>query len=182
MWGLFAPLNYLPEMVSLNGMEGFAQYSLAIANTGSLIGRIIPGWASDRIGQFNTICIVNSLSGILVLAFWLPLEFHPSLPGIIVFALLYGFASGGFVSLGPPCVVALAGDRVDDIGVKLGGFCLGVALGSLTGLPIEGAIKDREGDRFTGLMCFAGGSMILGGLCTAAVRVIKGGSQLIKRV
>ncbi|GES66005.1 MFS transporter [Aspergillus terreus] len=182
MWGLFAPLNYLPEMASLHGYEDFAQYTLAIANAGSLVGRIVPGWISDTIGQFNTMCIVTSLSGILVLAFWLPLEFHTSLAGIIVFALLFGFVSGGFVSLGPPCVVSLAEDRVDEIGVQLGGFCLAIALGALTGLPIEGAIKDREGNRFTGLMCFAGATMILGGICTAAARVIKGGPQLLKKV
>ncbi|PLB48992.1 MFS general substrate transporter [Aspergillus steynii IBT 23096] len=182
MWGLFAPLNYLPEMASLHGYKDFAQYSLAIANAGSLVGRIVPGWASDVIGQFNAMCLVTTLSGVLVLAFWLPLEFHTSLAGIIVFALLFGFVSGGFVSLGPPCVVALAEDRVDEIGVKLGGFCLGIALGALTGLPIEGAIKDREGNKFTGLMCFAGATMILGGMCTAAARVIKGGPQILKKV
>ncbi|RMJ26846.1 Major Facilitator Superfamily [Aspergillus sp. HF37] len=182
MWGLFAPLNYLPVMVSRNGMDDFSQYSLAIANAGSLVGRIVPGWASDRIGQFNAMSLVTLLSGVLVLAFWLPLEFHPSLAGIIVFALLYGFVSGGFVSLGPPCVVALADNRVDDIGVKLGGFCLGIALGALTGLPIGGAIKDREGDSFIGLMCFAGVSMILGGVCTTTARILRGGPRLLKKV
>ncbi|EFQ96922.1 MFS transporter [Nannizzia gypsea CBS 118893] len=182
MWGLFAPLNYLPEMAALHGFGDFAQYTLAIANAGSLIGRIVPGWASDIIGQFNAMCLVTILSGVLVLAFWLPLEFHTSLAGVIVFALLFGFVSGGFVSLGPPCVVSLADDRVDEIGVKLGGFCLAIALGALTGLPIEGAIKDREGDKFIGLMCFAGATMFLGGLCTGIARVIKGGSQLMKKV
>ncbi|KAH8702195.1 putative MFS transporter [Talaromyces proteolyticus] len=182
MWGLFAPLNYLPEMAALHGLADFAEYTLAIANAGSLVGRIVPGWASDRIGQFNMMAIVTSLSGILVLAFWLPLEFHASKAGIIVFALLYGFVSGGFVSLGPPCVVALAGDKVDEIGVKLGGFCLAIALGALTGLPIEGAIKDREQDKFTGLMGFAGATMIMGGILTGTARVMKGGAQLRKKI
>ncbi|KAF5246703.1 hypothetical protein FANTH_6773 [Fusarium anthophilum] len=182
MWGLFAPLNYLPEMASLHGYKDFAVYTLAIANAGSLFGRIVPGWISDRIGHFNTMVMVTGFSGALVLAFWLPLEFHTSQGGIIVFALLFGFASGGFVSLGPPCVVSLAEDRVDDIGFKLGGFCLSIALGALTGLPIEGAIKDREGDRFTGLMCFAGASMLLGSFCMATARVFKDGAQLFKKI
>ncbi|KAF5635650.1 monocarboxylate transporter 2 [Fusarium tjaetaba] len=182
MWGLFAPLNYLPEMASLHGYKDFAVYTLAIANAGSLFGRIVPGWVSDRIGSFNTMIIVTGFSGALVLAFWLPLEFHTSKGGIIVFALLFGFASGGFVSLGPPCVVSLAEDRVDEIGFKLGGFCLAIALGALTGLPIEGAIKDREGDRFTGLMCFAGASMLLGSFCMAAARVSKDGAQVCKKI
>ncbi|KAI7760034.1 hypothetical protein LZL87_012405 [Fusarium oxysporum] len=182
MWGLFAPLNYLPEMASLHGFESFAVYTLAIANAGSLVGRIVPGWISDIIGQFNTMVMVTNLSGILVLAFWLPLEFHTSKAGLILFALLFGFVSGGFVSLGPPCVVSLAEDQVDEIGVKLGGFCLAIALGALTGLPIEGAIKDREGDKFTGLMAFAGATMIMGSFCTAIARVYKGGPQLMKKV
>lgn len=182
MWGLFAPLNYLPEMASLHGYESFAVYTLVIANAGSLVGRIVPGWISDIIGQFNTMVMVTGLSGILVLAFWLPLEFHTSKAGLILFALLFGFVSGGFVSLGPPCVVSLAEDQVGEIGVKLGGFCLAIALGALTGLPIEGAIKDREGDKFTGLMVFAGATMIIGSVCTAIARVYKGGPQLMKKV
>ncbi|GME28435.1 putative mfs transporter [Neofusicoccum parvum] len=149
MWGLFAPLNYLPEMAAQKGMsEQMAQYTLAIANAGSVVGRVVPGWASDRVGQFNVMTSVSTLSGVLLLCFWLPLELHPSSAGIIVFALLYGFCSGGFVSLGAPCVVSLAEGRLDEIGLKLGGFCLAIALGALTGLPIEGAIKDREGDGY----------------------------------
>ncbi|VTT66036.1 unnamed protein product [Fusarium fujikuroi] len=182
MWGLFAPLNYLPEMASLHGYKDFAVYTLAIANAGSLFGRIVPGWISDKIGGFNTMVIVTGFSGALVLAFWLPLEFHTSKGGIIVFALLFGFASGGFVSLGPPCVVSLAEDRVDEIGFKLGSFCLSIALGALTGLPIQGAIKDREGDRFTGLMYFAGSSMLLGSFCMATARVCKEGARLCKKI
>ncbi|KAM5361699.1 hypothetical protein ACJA88_014367 [Fusarium oxysporum] len=71
MWGLFAPLNYLPEMASLHGYESFAVYTLAIANAGSLVGRIVPGWISDIIGQFNTMVMVTSLSGILLGGFCL---------------------------------------------------------------------------------------------------------------
>ncbi|KAA8650848.1 uncharacterized protein ATNIH1004_003537 [Aspergillus tanneri] len=124
MWGLFAPLNYLPEMASLHGFGDFAL---------------------DAIGQFNAICIVTTLSGVLVLAFWLPLDFQTYLAGIIVFSLLFGFISGGFVS-------ALLGHRAR----------------GLTGLPIEGAIKDREGNKLTGLMYFAGATMILRRICTGA--------------
>ncbi|KAK7710018.1 hypothetical protein SLS57_008516 [Botryosphaeria dothidea] len=183
MWGLFAPLNYLPEMAAQNGMsEQMAQYTLAIANAGSVVGRVLPGWLSDHAGQFNVMTIVSSLSGVLVLCFWLPLELHPSSAGIIVFALLYGFCSGGFVSLGAPCVVSLAEGKLDEIGLKLGGFCLAIALGALTGLPIEGAIKDREGDGFVGLMVYAGVSMLLGGALHVTARGLKGGWGLMSKV
>jgi hypothetical protein len=39
-----------------------------------------------------------------MLALWLPFNYHPSHAGIIVFALVYGFVSGSFVSLLMPCV------------------------------------------------------------------------------
>ncbi|KAB2573373.1 Aspyridones efflux protein apdF [Lasiodiplodia theobromae] len=183
MWGLFAPLNYLPEMAAQKGMSTqMALYTLAIANAGSAVGRVVPGWISDRIGQFNVMACVSLFSGVLLLCFWLPLEFHPSSAGIIVFALLYGFCSGGFVSMGAPCVASLAEGRMDEIGLKLGGFCLAIALGALTGLPIEGAIKDREGDSFKGLMVFAGVSMLLGGCLHLATRVLKGGWAVMKKV
>ncbi|KZF25224.1 putative MFS transporter [Xylona heveae TC161] len=183
IWGLFAPLNYLPLMAAQKGMSmALAQYTISITNAGSFFGRILPGWMSDRIGQFNMMFVVSILSGASLIAFWLPLELHPSNAGIIVFAAFYGFVSGGFVSLGPPCVVSLAEGRVEEIGVKLGGFCLAIALGSLTGLPIEGAIKDREGDKFIGLMIFAGVVMCLGGFLVGVARVLKGGFRLTAKV
>lgn len=155
-----------------------AQHTLAIANAGSVFGRVVPGWASDHLGQFNVMTIVSLLSGVLCLAFWLPLAIQLSFSGIIVFAMLYGFCSGGFVSLGAPCVVSLAEGKVDEIGLKLGGFCLAIALGALTGLPIEGAIKDSNGDSFIGLMIFAGVSLVLGGLFHASARGLKSGWAL----
>lgn len=182
--GLFAPLNYLPEMAAQKDIMStqMAQYTLAIANAGSVFGRIIPGWASDHLGQFNVMTTVSLLSGVLCLAFWLPLEFFPSFPGIIVFALLYGFCSGGFVSLGAPCVVSLAEGKMDEIGLKIGGFCLAIALGALTGLPIEGAIKDSQSDSFVGLMIFAGVSMFLGGMFHGSARILKGGWNPVAKV
>lgn len=133
-----------------------------------MIGRIVPGFLSDRLEQFNMMYFVSTLSGVLVLAFWLPLEYHPSTAGIIIFALLFGFASGGFVGLGPPCAVELAEGKVEEIDVKLEGFYLAAALGALTGLPIEGAIRDqgRPGQGFVGLMIYTGVVLVVGGILT----------------
>jgi hypothetical protein len=39
-----------------------------------------------------------------MLALWLPFSYHSSHPGIIIFALAYGFTSDAFVSLLMPCV------------------------------------------------------------------------------
>jgi len=150
-----------------------AQYTLAIANAGLMIGRITPGFLSDYLGRFNIMTAVSSLSGILALAFWLLLACYPSTAGIIVFGFLYGFMSGGFVSLGPPCVVELADGKV--------GFCLAVALGALTGLPIEGAFWVAKGV-WAGLMGLTGVVLLVRVLFTKVARVARGGWGVFKKV
>lgn len=54
MWDLLALLNYLPEMTAqaIAPLQ-LAQYTVAIANAGSMVGRIVPGFLSDRLWQFN---------------------------------------------------------------------------------------------------------------------------------
>jgi hypothetical protein len=73
--------------------------------------------------------IVTFLSGVFTLAIWLPLEIHPSTAGIFIFGLLYGFVSGGFISLAPPCVASLSDGNVESMGAMMGGLCFSIALG-----------------------------------------------------
>lgn len=144
-----------------------------------MVGRVVPGILSDRLGRFNILFVVALISGILMLAFWLPLNASPTVGGTIAFGLLYGFASGGFISLMLPCVVVLADNRVEDLGAKMGMACLCVALAGLTGLPIAGAIRDRSADgSFTGLICFSGAVVVTGGLFVLATRFAVSGRKL----
>ena len=68
--------------------------------------------------------------------------------------------------------------------MKLRGFCLAVALGALTGLPIEGAIRDQggPGQGFVGLVIYTGVVLVVGGTLTGAARVLRGGRSLMKKV
>ncbi|KAK7529475.1 MFS transporter [Phyllosticta citribraziliensis] len=183
MWSLLAPFNYLPEMAVQNGMTvDLAQYTVSIANAGSMVGRIVPGKLADHIGQFNVMCMVTAGSAITLLAFWLPLSFHPSNAGIIVFAVVYGFVSGGFVSLCSPCVIALVDGRLEDLGVKFGLGCICLALGALVGLPVLGAVRDNLNGSFHGLIGVAGAVMGLGAICMCMTRVKKGGWKLTAKV
>lgn len=130
MWSLLAPFNYLPEMAVAGGMSlDLAQYTVSMANAGSMVGRVVPGKLSDNLGQFNVMCLVTAGSATAMLAFWLPLSYHPSNAGIVAFAVLYGFVSGGFISLCSPCVIALVDGRIEDLGVKFGLGCICLALG-----------------------------------------------------
>ena len=63
---------------------------------------------------------VSTLTGISVLVLWIPFDNHPSEAGIIIFALVYGFVSGAYVSLMMPCV-AKSGS-LETLGVRFGTF------------------------------------------------------------
>ena len=65
--------------------------------------------------------------------------------------------------------------------MKLRGFCLAVALGALTGLPIEGAIRDQGGPG-QGFVIYTGAVLVVGGTLTDAARVLRGGRSLMKKV
>lgn len=90
-------------------------------------GRTIPNLLADSYGQFNALSIVSISTGVLIFA----LLGVDSTPGVIVFAILYGFFSGAcqcsrsifahatnhtlVSSLCPPTLASLAKD-VSEIG------------------------------------------------------------------
>ncbi len=87
-YGFFVPINYLPVQAISSGMSpDLAQYLLPILNAASLFGRLISGVLGDKIGRYNVFVVVCYLSGIWILALWLPATSDPAL---ISFAVLLG--------------------------------------------------------------------------------------------
>lgn len=94
---------------------------------------------------------ISGLSGIITLALWVP---GKSTATTIVYGAVFGFASGGFISL-LPAVVAQISD-IREIGTRSGIAFFTSALGALTGSPIGGAIVNSNGGSFLGLQIFCG--------------------------
>jgi MFS family permease len=80
----------------------------------------LPPYLGDRFGHFNVITACSLVTGGSILALWLPFNYYPSHAGIIVFALVYGFASGAFVSLLMPCAAKTG--TLETLGVRFGTF------------------------------------------------------------
>lgn len=55
-----------------------------------------------------------------MLTLWLPFNYHHSHAGTIVFAAVYGFVSGAFISLMMPCVFKLG--NLETLGQRFGTF------------------------------------------------------------
>lgn len=165
MWGLFTPFFYLPQYAQSHGMEPqLSSYLLSILNAGSVPGRILPGIIADKIGRFN-ILIINSICTGILLFCWIATTSNAS---IIVFAVLYGFFSGGIVSLMSPCIAQVTSSP-DQIGTHLGMSMAIVGLAGLTGTPICGALLERYGT-YTQAAVFSGVVMFFGAVLVTVAR------------
>ncbi len=152
-WGLFIPLAYISSYSLAHGVkESLAYQMLAILNVGSCAGRYFPGLIADKLGRFNAMVLTISLCLVSTFAFWLPAGDHIAL--IIVFALVFGFASGSGISLTPVCVGQLC--KIENYGRYYATCYTIVSFGSLTGIPIAGGLVSACGGEYWGLIVFAG--------------------------
>lgn len=102
-WGFFIPLEYIASYSIASGISPRMSYLMVVfLNAGSFPGRWLPGIIADRIGRFNTLILTNVLCLISVLGIWMPA--NGNLVGVIIFAIVFGFASGSNISLVPVCV------------------------------------------------------------------------------
>ncbi|KAF7557994.1 hypothetical protein G7Z17_g280 [Cylindrodendrum hubeiense] len=140
-YGFFAILNYLPVQAISVGMDpNLVQYLLPILNAASLFGRLFSGFLGDKIGRYNVVIVVCYLTGIWILALWLP---DTSDPAIIAFAVLFGFFSGAYVALITPLIMQIS--PMAEIGFRSGIVLLATAIAGLTTNPINGAIMESAG-------------------------------------
>lgn len=108
LWGLYFPCEYLlfrkrlnvnevlsdfylQLFVDLHGLSRtLAFYTLAIMNAASVFGRTIPNLLADHFGKFNVFVPICFMTGVLIWAMF----GIANTAGVIVFSILYGFASG----------------------------------------------------------------------------------------
>lgn len=156
-FSLFIPLTYISSFALSEGFsEDFAFHLLPILNAASTVGRALPGYYADVIGPFN-VCMLSALLSIVgCLCVWLPLG-HTS-AGIIVFAVIFGFASGTGISIAPVCIGTLC--KTQEYGRYYATTYTVVSFACLIGVPIGGSIVQANGGEYTGLM-----------ICTASVYV-----------
>ncbi|KAI0827057.1 major facilitator superfamily domain-containing protein [Trametes gibbosa] len=149
--GLYIPYFYLQLFANEHGLSpSLAFYSLAALNGSSFFGRNILNFLADQYGQFNITCPVSIISAGLVF-----MMFGATTPaGVILFAILYGFFSGGFASLLPATLAVFSRD-LSEVGIRIGiGFFL-TGFGILFGSPIAGALIN-PGFQWSRMIIFSG--------------------------
>lgn len=160
--GLYVPVFYIQSYALARGLTSdtnYVFYLLPILNAASFFGRIIPSFLADKIGPMNMITPCTFAAGILSLC-WIGIS---TVTGLTVFAVLYGFFAGAYVSLITPVLVGLVPDMTV-VGTWMGMSVFVAAFGLLVGNPIAGALVDIPKKQFAAAQGFAGGTVLLGAL------------------
>lgn len=175
-WGMFLPFSYITLQAESAGMDpSLAQYLLPILNAVSIFGRIGPGFIADKVGRYNSMICITLLSGVITLGLWIP---GTSTGALIAYGIIFGFSSGGFISLAPACIAQISDIR--EIGVRTG-TAFGVqAFGALTGSPIGGALVRSMNGSYLGLQLFCGIVMTASVFFFMAARYAQQGFKLVK--
>lgn len=145
-------------------------------NVAAGVGRIFIGYTADQFGTLNALFASVLASGLAQLLIW---NFVSTYAGIVrhvifrlprvayddpqmVFATIYGFFSGCFMSLSSPTAAKLYG--AGRLAGLSGLLFLYVAPGQAAGATISGALFSATGD-WRSVAGYAGGVQVLAALC-----------------
>jgi MFS family permease len=182
-WGLFVPVTHLTSYCLNSGAMSptFAFQVIAIYNAASSVGRWASGYLADRFGRYNIMIITVFFCMSSSIGLWLPAAVfsernsnHAATFGLTVsYSVLMGMASGSNISLAPVCVGVLCDTR--EYGQYYAMCYTIVAFGTLTGVPIAGAIIGANGGAYWGVAVFTAVCYFCALACFVAIRIAKVG-------
>lgn len=132
-------VHIVPHASDIGIPEISAASILSFIAGSAVIGRLIVGFISDKIGgrKALTVCLILMiLSAVWLLSaeeIWM----------FYVFAVIFGFANGGFTTLFSVVTAELFG--LASLGAIIGGFVIFATLGEASGAPVSGTIFDITG-------------------------------------
>ncbi|KAI2627783.1 major facilitator superfamily domain-containing protein [Hypoxylon sp. NC1633] len=175
-WGMFIPITFIVVEAKAQGMPNhLADYLVPILNGASIIGRTVPNALADKVGHFNMMISMATLTTVLILGVWLPTSGSAA---SIVFAALFGISSGAGIGLTPVLCAHIS--PVDQINIRSGTAFSISAFAALTGSPIGGQIIAQSHGSFDNVKVFAGVACGIGTVLYIAARFAQGGLRAKK--
>jgi MFS family permease len=129
-------LHIVPHASDLNFSVASAAGVLSTVGALSVVGRLVMGYVGDRIGNKRAI-IICFVIAIATLA-WL--QFAREVWSLYLFAVIYGFAHGGFFAILSPIVAGLFGTYSQ--GANLGVVIFSGTIGGSIGPVLAGHVFD----------------------------------------
>ncbi|KAH4421506.1 hypothetical protein HBH92_001690 [Parastagonospora nodorum] len=168
--GLWIPSYYIKTYANVVFPgNSISEYFLCIMNACSIVGGSLGGFLADRVGRLNFLWPMGLLGGFLCLFLWL---LGDTIGILVGFVGLYGFAASNINALPASAVGQITPDG--SLGARIGAFYSVIAVASLVGTPIGGALitdKDTK-DGYRWLIVFSGASLTLGSLFMLASRLL----------
>ncbi|PWY80717.1 MFS general substrate transporter [Aspergillus heteromorphus CBS 117.55] len=153
---VFAGLGLYPTYVVMQGYStNTSIILLSILNVFSCIGRLFAGATADKYGRLNTQTVLIAFAAVVVFVVWLP--FGNTLVGLYLFSILFGLASGSFLSLAPVCIGQIS--KASEIGGRFGTCYSIVSIATLVSIPIGGEMLDAVGKQ--AMVAYLGGVLVL---------------------
>lgn len=172
---LFVPLAYLTSYSVDHGLPKSLSYQLiAILNAASVAGRALPGFIADKAGRYNTMIAMLLLCALSTLCIWLPAAPTETVRSLVIlYAVVFGFASGSNLSLTGPLVGQLC--ETSHYGRYYSTCYAIVSFATLIGIPIAGQLLKVSGGEYYGVIALTGAGYVVSALCVLIVRVVKVG-------
>lgn len=172
--GMYTPFVYVQSYALDNKIEStdLAENLLAILNSSSIFGRILPAFLAQSLGPMNTIIS----AAVLLATTSLCLISATSTPRLLVTVISQGFFTGSFFALQPTIFVRLTNDP-RRIGTRFGMAFSVMSVALLFGPPVGGALRRSMG--YTAAWVWAGLTVFVGGMLILCSRLLKDKKSLI---
>jgi MFS family permease len=157
-----APFYFLPSYALHVGLDKTdAALAVGILSALNAVGRIFFGQLAVQLGSVNMFFVATSLAGLFCAVVW---PFASSYGMVVVFAVLYGLASGGYISLYTS--VTSECSTLQDLSSTLGLVFSVSMFGNLVGPTVFGVLLDAtNGSYLSGqLFCAAFFLLASGGI------------------
>lgn len=129
---------------------------------------------ADRVGTYNIFITACYVSGIFVLALWIPARSNAA---DILFSIIFGCTSGAYVSLIAGLIAKVS--PLKQIGYRTGLAFLFGSIGGLTTNPIAGAILQHSDGSYRGMKIFSGVCILVGTTFVLSARLHQTGFKLV---
>ncbi|KAI7856037.1 major facilitator superfamily domain-containing protein [Circinella umbellata] len=124
--GQYIVLNLLPLYATAIGLSGYHAAATISTMAGiGLLGKLLAGLVSDKIGPVNTYMIYTSVCSISVLFVWM---FAYNFVVLMMFAILMGFFFYSYPVIAPPVTLAIVGFDLYPAASTVRGLGFSVAL------------------------------------------------------
>ncbi|KAI1314741.1 hypothetical protein EDD11_001755 [Mortierella claussenii] len=164
--GFLIPMYYFQTYSVFIGLTPQNGALIAGLSSGaSCLGRIVLGYTADRLPKTIVVSCCAWMTAGSILIIW---TLSKSFGVYLLFALIYGFFAGGYVSLVPLVLSETFGAH--QLSTVIGFMYAASGVGMLAGAPAAGAILDatKPNISYLPVIMTAGGTLLLGAICISS--------------